>query len=137
MRWAFTYGSPELSATQKHCLRFFRRVRIRDVMTVGRQSLAAESLSHRSDHRDESATDFDLVTQDYVTIENDENAIRCGAALIELESSGPASSRAIRANECDIIRSETRASCSFSASFHLALVILLSSSGVIAMSGPE
>jgi hypothetical protein len=106
-------------------------------MTVGRQSFATESLSHRSDHWDESATDFDLVAQDYVTIENDENTVRCGAALIELESSGPARSRAIRANECDIIRSEARASHSFTASFHLALIILLTSSEVIAMSGPE
>ncbi len=137
MRGAFSHYGAKLSATEKHRLRFFRGVCIRDVMTVRRESLASESLSHRSDHWDEAATYLDLVTQDYMSVENDEDAVRCDATLIELESGGPGGARAVRANQCYIIRSEARAAHSLSLSFHLALVILLSSDEVNAMSGPD
>jgi hypothetical protein len=92
-------------------------------MTIRGEPLASESLSHCRDHRDESATNLDLVAQDDMTVENDEDAVRCDATLIELEPGWPGGARAVRANECYIIRSEARATHSFSLSFHLALVI--------------
>ena len=79
--------------------------------------------------------DLPKAAQDYVAFKDYENAVRCNAALIELKSSRPACARAIRANECQISRSETRAFHSFLPSFHLALMI--SALVGIAMSGPD
>lgn len=107
VRRAFPDYRPELSAAEKHRLRLFRRARISHVIAVGRESLTPESLPNSCDHRNESASNLDLVSQDNVAFENDEDAIRCRAALIELESRGPCRSRTVRADQCYFVRSET------------------------------
>src|ERR1700694_5765751 len=107
VRGALPHQSPELRATEEHGSRFFRRACIRDVMTIGRESLAPESLSYRGNNGNESAPDFDFVAQDYMSIKNDEDAICRRTTLIELEPCGPGRSRPIRADRRNFIRSET------------------------------
>ena len=117
VRGALPHQSAELSATEKHCLRFFRGACVGDVMTVGRNPSLPKVCPAVAITGNEAAADLDLVAKDYVAIENDEDAVRCDATLIELESSGPGCPRAIRANGCHFIRSETRASHSLLAQF--------------------
>jgi hypothetical protein len=78
----FAHQSTELSAAEKHCLRFFRSARIGDVVAVGSESLTSESLTGRRDDGHKPASDFDLVAQHYMSVENDEDAVCRRAALI-------------------------------------------------------
>ena len=107
LRGPFPHQRPELSATEEHCLRLFRCTCVRNVVTVWRESLTSESLTGRGDNWYEAASDFDLVAQDNVAVENDEDAICCSAALIQLKSRGPGGSRAIRAYRGYFFWSET------------------------------
>src|SRR3954469_16178500 len=97
----------ELGAAQEHRPRFFRRARIGDVMTVGRQSFASKRLARCGNHRNESATDFDFVAQYDVTIEHNEHAVRGRATLVKLEALWPARPRTVRRYWRQFIRSES------------------------------
>src|SRR5258706_15504715 len=117
------HQSTELGTAEKHCLRFFRSARIGDVVAVGSESLTSKSLAGRRDDWNKSASDFDLVAEHYVSAENDEDAVCRRAPLIQLESTGPRGSRAVRAYWRYFFRSETRPAHSLSSMFHLALMI--------------
>src|SRR5215210_4390784 len=69
LRRALSYQRAELSAAEKHRHRLFGRARVRDVVTVGRESFAAESLTGGGNDRNEAAADFDLVAKYYVPVE--------------------------------------------------------------------
>ena len=107
LRGAFSYERAELSSTQKHCGRLFRRAGISDVATVRGKSFASECLSFRRNDRNESASDFDLVAQNDVAIQNDEYAVSGCSALIELKSRGPVRLGTVGANGRHFFRSET------------------------------
>jgi len=97
LRGALTHERAELRAAQKHRLRLFGCICIRDIVAVGSESLAPESLTSSGDDGDEAAADFDLVAEHNVSVENDEDTVCRSAALVQLESRGPGGSRAIRA----------------------------------------
>ncbi len=107
LRGALPHQRPELGAAEKHGFRFFRCACIRDVVAIRSKSFTTESLTSRGDHGNKAAPDFDLVAQDDVSLENDEDAIRHGATLIQLKSGRPGGSRAISTYGCYFFRSET------------------------------
>jgi len=123
LRGALPYQRAELTAAEKHGLRLFTRAGVRDVVAVGRETFATEGLTSGRDDGNKAASYFDLVAKYYVPVENDEDTVGHGAALIKLESRGPDGSRAIRADRGYLFWSEARAPHSSSRSFHLALVI--------------
>ena len=107
LRRPLSHEGAELRSAQKHCLRFFRRARVRDVVTIRGQSFTSERLPRRRDDGNESASDFDLVSQNDVAIENDEDAVCRGAALLKLKSRRPVCFRAVCADGRYFVRSET------------------------------
>src|SRR6188474_2816410 len=54
-----------------------------------RQAFAAEGLTDRRDDGDKAASDFDFVTEYYMSFQNDEDSVRYRAALIELKTGWP------------------------------------------------
>ena len=98
----FAHHRAKLRAAQKQRPRFLGCACIRDVCTAWGQSFASKSLSRRCDYWNESASYLDLVSQDYVAVQNYEYAISGSATLVQLESRWPRGFRTV-CSDCGYI----------------------------------